>query len=318
MYLEPNAYIKIGSGDKYLEFTSVNRIEITESVKTLGNKAIITLPRNYQKFDDKHILDIINTGDIVEIALGYSSVNTEFNGYIQNIERGTPLIIHVDDEFYPLKRNNLKNTYKSPSLEEVLKFIAPGYSITCPEVTLSSFNINNVSSYRVLMALKEQYGFYTKLNGTSLVCMWPYDMPGNTHTYQFYTTTVKSQNLKYRREEDVKIKIKAISNQRNGQKLTYETGSTGDDASTHTLNFGPLSQSQLVEFAEKEYKRLCFDGYTGSITGFGSPATHAGDTLRIIDPEEPDREGNYLVDEVKIIYDLGQGFERENTLSFKV
>jgi hypothetical protein len=322
MYREPLSRIVIGSGNKFLEFNNVNRVEIIESVKELGNKATITLPRNYRKFENKSILELIKSGDPVKIFLGYDGeLREEFNGYLQFPESNAPLIIHVDDEFYPLKRNNFKKTFPDgTTLREILEYVASGYEIICPDVTLSSFQIPNISTYQVLNTLKDQYGFYTRLNGNVLTCMWPYEIEGDIHTYTFYTPTVKKNDLKYQRTEDVKIKIRAIANQRTGKKLTfnYPPGPDNNEVSIRTLNFGPITQKQLEQVAKKEYERIAFDGYRGNITGFGTPRTHAGDTLKIVDRYEPDREGNYLIDSVKIIYDLNQGFERINTLSFKV
>jgi putative transposon-encoded protein len=320
MYLEPNAKIQIVTKNALLEFNQVNRIVIEESVRDLGNKATITIPRNYQQLDGKNITDILNAGDYVEIWLGYDGgYFKEFTGYITFPEADAPLVLYIDDEFYPLKRNTLKKTFPSGTpLREILNFIAPDYTIDCPDVKLNKFDIPNVSSYRVILAIMEQYGFYTKLKGTVLQCMWPYDMKADIHTYTFYTPTVKKNNLKFQRAEEVKLRVRGISNLRNGTKLKYETGNDEPHTSLRTLNFGPLTQEELNRLTEAEYKRMVFDGFRGNITGFGYPRTHAGDTLKIVDTEVKERSGSYFIEKVKITYDLKTGFERENTLSFKV
>ncbi|MBI9063284.1 MAG: hypothetical protein JEZ14_14985 [Marinilabiliaceae bacterium] len=320
MFYAPNARIQIGTESKYIQFDNVNRIEIVESVKELGDKATIVLPRNYRKLSGKGVLEYLKVGDPVVIELGYDgNYFEEFRGYLGEIESSAPLVLHVDDAFYPLKRNNFTKAWPSITLRDLLAYVAPGYTIACPEVNLGTFQVNNASSYRVIRELQKQYGFYSYVRGNVLTCQFAYDVrgTGNDFTYAFYKN-VKKNNLKYHRAEDVKVRIKAISNLRNGKKLRYEVGSDERSASVRTLNFGPLDMDALKEAASQWYNKLSFDGYTGTITGFSYPRTHAGDTLTIADELEPERAGRYLVEKTVIRYGLTSGYERENTLSFRV
>ncbi|MBS2100711.1 hypothetical protein [Carboxylicivirga linearis] len=322
MYYEPNARITVGN----VVFNNVNQVEITESVKELGDKATVVLPRNYRKLAGKGVLEYIKASDPVTIELGFDGdYFHEFSGFLGEIESSAPLILHVDDSFYPLKRNNFTKAWESITLRHLLEYIAPDYTIVCPDVNLGTFQISGASSYRVLRELQQQYGFYSYIKGTTLHCQFAYDVrgTGNTFTYTLNDSNqlrmnVKKNNLKYHRAEDVKVRIKAISNQRNGKKLKYEVGDESNEASLRTLNFGPLSIDELKEIANKWYNKLSFDGYSGSIIGFAYPRTHAGDTLKIVDDQEPEREGKYLVEKTIIRYGLSSGYERENTLSFKV
>ena len=317
MYLEPCAKMEAGG----LTFTNFNKIVIEESVKELGGKATVTLPRNYAKLNGKSVLDLLKTGDPVTIWLGYDGkLEKEFTGYIREIESEAPLVLHIDDDLYPLKRTNFKKAWKSVTLKELLQFIAPGYEVNCPGVDLGPYQIPNLSAFRVMMDLQNNYNLYTIVRGKSLTCMFPYDFKGsgNFHTYTLYTPTVKKSNLKYKRAEDNKIRVRATSSLRTGSKLKVEIGAKEGEGSVYEIKLPTNSEKDLRAFAENWYKKLCFDGYQGSITGFGAPQTKAGDTLKIVDREEPDRQGNYLIESVTITYDLTVGFERENKLSFKV
>jgi hypothetical protein len=60
-----------------------------------------------------------------------------------------------------------------------------------------------------------------------------------------------------------------------------------------------------------EAKRLRFDGYRGSITGFGLPATEHGDIAEITDPDYPERAGRYSID--KVIKTWGVGGSRRQS-----
>ena len=316
MYKEPNCSAVIGG----LQFLSVNSIIIERSVKQLGDKAVITLPRNYEKLEGKSILDLMKSGDKVSIKLGYDGdLQDEFSGYLQNIESGVPLVLTVDDEFYPLKRNNWCMSWSNISLANLLKYVAPGYEIECPETSLGPFQISNASTFAVLSALQRDYGFYTYIRGNKLFCSWPYKVTGTgqIHEYTLYSYPVKANNLRYSRAEDKKIRVRVTSDQGAGKKVTYETGAKEGDGSLNITNIPGLTQAEAKTYGDNWYKSLAFDGYSGSITGFGTPATQAGDTIKITDADE-DITGSYLIESVRITYDLQKGFERENVISFKV
>jgi hypothetical protein len=322
MYYEPNARIEVGN----VIFNNVNKVEIVESVKELGDKATIVLPRNYKTLAGKGILDYLEVGQKATVYLGYDGDYwAEFSGFLGEIESSAPLVLHVDDSFYPLKRNNFTKAWQQISLRELLQYVAPDYTIVCPDVNLGTFQISGASSYRVIRELQQQYGFYSFIKDGVLNCSFAYDVGG---TFDEFTYTlndsnqlrmnVKKNDLKYHRAEDVKVRIRAISNQRTGVKLKYEVGDDSNEASLRTLNFGPLTMDELKEIATQWYNKLSFDGYSGSITGFAYPRTHAGDTLHIVDDQEPEREGKYLIEKTIIRYGLTSGYERENVLSFKV
>ena len=105
MYLEPCAKMEAGG----LTFTNFNKIVIEESVKELGGKATVTLPRNYAKLNGKSVLELLKTGDPVTIWLGYDGkLEKEFTGYIREIESEAPLVLHIYGDLYPLKRTNFE------------------------------------------------------------------------------------------------------------------------------------------------------------------------------------------------------------------
>lgn len=317
-YYEPNARITVGK----VKFKHVNSVTVTQSVNELGDSAKIVIPRNFKKIKNKSLFDYMKVGDDVIIELGIDGdYKVEFKGFLKEINSDTPVVLHIDDMFYPLKQNNFAKSWDKVSLKEVLNFIIKDYTVEAPDVELGAFQINNVSSYRVIKALKEQYGFTTYIKNSVLKCQFAYDVRGAGKTHEYIigkNTKGKGNNLKYHRAEDVKVRIKAIANKRNGKKEVVEVGSEDKQASFRTLNFGDLNKEKLKEYAEKEYKKIAFDGYSGTIKGFAEPFVVAGDTIKIIDNNEPDREGSYLVEKTIVKYDLKAGFERESTLSFKI
>ena len=185
MYNTLTAEIKIGS----TTFTEINSCEITQSVIELSDQAIVVLPRNYKNKIGKSVLDVLKVGQKVSINLGYNEqLNEEFKGYIREIESDIPIKIHVDDEMYQFKKNNLVKSWKKVSLKEVVETTSNGMKVDCPEVNLGKFIIDNESSYRVFMRLKQNYGLFTYVKDNVLHCGFPYQMKDKsfaTHVYEF-------------------------------------------------------------------------------------------------------------------------------------
>lgn len=296
----------------------ISSAEISNTIEVLGDKATVVIPRRYGNKDGE-LRTFINEGDKVLLELGYNGeLNVEFTGYIREIESGFPMKLHLDDETYLLRKNTLVKSWKSVTLKEVLQFVAPGYETDCHDVNLGKFQIDNQSSLTVLRALKEKYGFYSAIRGKKLICKFKYEIvqAKEVHVYDF-SKNVKKNSLKYRRKEDRKIKIIAVSYSRDGKKIKEEAGDKGDFVNSKTLSFTGKTASELRELALAEYKRVCFDGFEGSVTGFGVPLTKAGDALRLISKREPERNGKYLIESVTVRYGNSY-YERINRLSYKV
>jgi hypothetical protein len=310
---------------------NLNKFEINENILEISNTAKITIPKNYVELKGKSILEQIKVGDRVILDVGYNEeYEREFTGFIREIESDIPLIIHCDDETYPLRQTNFIKSYKDANLKQILTDILQGQSIQfeCPEVRIGKYQIDNASAFAVLQDLMKTYGLYSSLQDGKLKVGLAYDFGEKTkkHIYTLnaspdrpYQANVKKNELKFKRKEDFKIRYKAIANNPNGTKTTVIVGSKEFDASERTLNFaGPMSEAELRQIALDVMKKTVYDGYTGDITGFGLPRTHAGDSLEIRDYLEPERAGVYLIEKVSITYNDSSGFLRKNTLSYKI
>jgi hypothetical protein len=303
---------------------NVSGFEISENILEMSNTAKVTIPKNYAKLKDKAILEQFKVADKVVIACGYdNSFETEFVGYIREIESDVPLIIHCDDETYPLRQTNYIKSYQSATLKQILTDIIPkksGITFDCPDVKIGKYQIDNASGFAVLQDLMQNFGLYSRLQNSVLKVGLAFDFGEKTQSHEYVIgENVKKNELKYKRKEDFKVRYKAVATNPNGKKTTVIVGNKEKDASERTLNFaGPLTEDQLKERALSVMKKAVYDGYTGSITGFGYPRTHAGDTLTIKDKDQPERAGKYLIEKVDIVYDESGGFSRKNTLSYKV
>lgn len=296
----------------------ISSAEVSKTVEMLGNKATVVVPRRYGDSTDK-LKQFISVGDRVRLELGYNDeLNVEFEGYIREIESGFPMKLHLDDETFALRSTSFVKSWKEVKLKELLQYIAPGYEIDCHDAALGKYQIDNASALSVLRDLRQRYGFYSAIRGKKLVCKFKYEIVQSdvVHTYDF-TKNVKKNSLKYRRKEDRKIKINAVSYSRDGKKITETVGSKEEYASVKTLSYLNKTAKELRELALAEYKRVCYDGFEGAVTGFGLPLTNAGDALKIVFPREPEREGKYLIESVTVRYGNAY-YERINKLSYQI
>lgn len=336
MFLTANAEIEIGK----VKINGATNVEFEQSVDTIGATAKITLPRNMRRNDGKSLLDTIRTGDRVTVRLGYNGkLNTEFTGYVAHIGDGTPLVLECDDDWYIFKHAaHITKSYKSVTLKTLLQDLFKGYDIECVDFTFSGgYIIKDVTPFTVVKKIKEEVGFCAKLseNSKRITCFWPFDFDGFAkHTYVFGTRNgtlinqlrdrrlapnIAATGLKFVRKEDRKLQITGKAKQKKGKTITATVGCKDADAEKRTMNFGSdvTSEAELKARIERELSNKSFDGYEGTITGFGTPQTKAGDTLKIVDTENPEREGEYLIKSVKVRFN-NSGFRRENELSYKI
>jgi len=336
MYYTAKAEIQIGK----VKIHGVTQVEVNNSIDTIGGTAKITLPRNWMRSDSKTLLDKIATGDRVTVQLGYNdNLKTEFTGYIAHIGDSTPLVLECDDAWYKYKRaDHITKSFKRVTLKELLQFLFPGYDVQCVDFTFSGgYIIKDVTPYTVVKKIKDEVGFCAKLDedAKTISCFWPYDFQGfKKHTYVFGTRdgtllkdlrdrrlvpNVAANGLKFVSKDDRKLQITGKARQKNGTVITATVGSKDPDAEKRTMNFGSdvKTESELKSRIETELKNKSFDGYEGTITGFGTPQTMPGDVLELIDPERPARNGAYLIKRVKVTFSQS-GFRRENELSYKI
>lgn len=331
LFINMTAQVQLGN----VLLQNINAFEIDENILEMSNTAKITIPRNYGKLNGTPILEQFKAGDKVTIDSGYDGDYVrEFTGYIREIESDIPLIIHCDDETYPLRQTNYIKSYKDATLKQVLTDIIPSsIKFDCPDVRIGKYQIDNASAFAVLQDLMKHYGLYSRLQEGVLKVGLAYEFGEKTDTHIYtinapadnlYLANVKKNDLKFKRKEDFKVRYKAIAH--NGKvkgkakkNTVVVVGNKEKDASERTLNFaGPMTEAELRERANAVMAKTVYDGYTGDITGFGLPRTHAGDALEIRDSLEPDRAGKYLIEKVNIGYSDSSGFSRKNTLSYKI
>ncbi|MDP2723209.1 MAG: hypothetical protein Q8O72_10660 [Bacteroidales bacterium] len=299
---------KINIG-KYV-FNHVNLVTIDSSRANLSDTAVIKLP---QKYAGKYLASEINTGDAVEIYLGYKpEMKLEFTGYVSEVNPNIQVEIKCEDSMYKLKQTKPTPLNYTGDLKGLLTRLVPGSTIEVPDMKLTNFKVDGKGSVAyVLQKLKEGFGLDIYFRGTTLFAGLPLTDSkaiADPHVVYNLEKNVINPQLNFRKEADVKLKVKAISILPNNTRLEVETGDA--DGALRTLHFYNLTTTaELMVQAEQTLKSLKYEGFEGSLMAFGAPYCEHGQIASIVDPRFDSRKGNHYIDRVVVSFGE-QGFRR--------
>ncbi|WP_448529200.1 hypothetical protein [Raineya sp.] len=299
------------------------------SSRTLGDTAKIVLGDigRKQKFRES-----VKVGDKVLLRMGYKGypMRTEFEGYVSEISPNVPFEVECLDEIFMLRREELRSpkgklgmSWKKTTLKEVLQYTTQGYTIEMkdiPDVVLSPFVIEPYANKaQVLKALKEEYGFDVYFRGNKLICGLGYTEIIKEEPIYHLQRNVIETDLVYRKKEDTKIKLKAISIQKDNSKVEVEVGDKEGEQRTWYAE-SPIVEKSKEKIKEKlkilalaQLQKYKYEGYSGKIKTFGVPyATHSM-VAEIRDDMFPERKGKYFIEEVETEVSVSGGFKRTIT-----
>jgi len=299
-------------------FAYAQGIQIESTWQELGDKCTITLPNKavLRKSDTEteavSLERTFKAGMPVKVALGYDGNNVlSFEGYIAQIKPNVQVELICEDEIYQLKRSEKISRSFSGSLFRLLSESFPDVELdkAMPDVRLTNFVVKQATRAELLQQLKEAYGLCAYFRGKRLFVGLPYFNVGKKHIFHFQKNVIDSE-LEYKKEEDIRLKAKAVSFLSNNTKIEVEVGDK--DGEQRTLFFYQVSnKEQLKVFAETELKKLKFEGYRGSFEAFGLPVVAHTDTVAFYDNRYEERAGQaYLVD--KVITKWGVGGYRQS------
>lgn len=318
-YLVMHAVVTIGD----IVIKNINSFQIKEDIEKTSDEAQIVIARNYKQLQDKSILDYIKAGDKVTIQTGYDNdLQTEFTGYVRTApDVDFPITVYCD-ELWVLRQNNHLLNFKDISLRELLIKIAPGYEIQCPDMHMGKIHIPNWSSYKVLAEIKKVWGFFSRINGNILSVGFAYDFHSsftNNHEYIIGNNVRDHKKLKYSTDVDFNVQVNVKVHLPNGKTLTIkkDSGHTGQDAKVQIINCYNKPEKEATDLAKAQLQKLLYNGYSGQIDGFCIPRTHAGDSITIVNPSYPERQGRFLIEKVNIIYNESK-ILRENFITYKL
>lgn len=293
-------------------FKTVNAVEVKRSIHEIGATAKITIPATARLVKEGEPKTTIETakqfkaGDPVSISLGYGTdLQKEFQGYVKRVNFTIPVTVECEDNIYLLKRKDIKHSWKSTTLKEVLQFITSGSGISLsgliPDVAMTNFEINS-NTAAALGIIKTNYGLaaYFDIDGVLYVGLAYVPNLGKVK-YKLRYNTIEDNDLKYRSAEDVKLKAKAINIQKDNTKVEVEVGD--DDGEIRTLFFYDIkSQDQLKKLAEEELQKYKYDGYEGKITTLLQPYALPGMTASIEDVDYQEKSGDYYIEGTHVTF----------------
>ena len=328
MTYETGVHIKIGN----YTFTRCNEVVIEKSTAIVQDTARIKLPLTAvvetkgQPATTIETAQVFKVGDKVEIRLIYKGYydEVEFRGFVKRINPGQPLEIECEDAIYLLRQKNIKKSWESTTLQQVLAEIVSGTAINLagniPGITLKPFGINDVDGAYALQKLVDEFGLRAYINAEGqLWCGLAFTQSEGKVKYNINgdsTNVVKANDLKWRAKEDIKIKVKAINIRKDNTRTEVELGD--EDGGLRTLNFYNISsQAELEKLAKQKLEELKFDGYEGKIETLLIPAAIPGMAAELSDGLFPARSGNYYVESVKTKFGTG-GARREVEMGIKI
>lgn len=307
-------------------FCYAESVQIQSTWQTLGDTCIIKLP-NFKQQLEKHI----QIGDAVKVYLGYNGNNNlEFEGYVSKIGASIPLEIHCEDRVFLLKRHTFEGKlFQNTTLEQVLNELLESFQMQInnplsviqkglADIQLGNIRISKASYAEILQKLKEEYFFVLYFRPEYLYAGLPYLEYDSKKPIQldFSKNVVDTNSLNFRKKEEVKIKVKAVSFLPNNQKITIETGDTDGELRT-VFTRNETNAEKLKIWAEQQLELLKYEGYTGNITTFGVPYLQHTYSIQIIDNRYPERSGIYVIDKIKTNYGV-RGFRREIEIGKKI
>jgi len=299
-----------------------NSAEIYSSFKILTDTATLKIP-NFQDADKVKLEKLIKVGDTVTVKLGYDKeLYTEYEGYVTEIIPGAPLEIKCEDEMWKLKQGQVNKSWRSIKLSDMLHEILPaGSTIECPEIVLSPFKIDRVSVAKALEQLKEEFMLVAYFRDKKLYVGLAYQEKNLGEVNYHFQKNALMQDLTYKRKEDIRVKVKAISMQHNGKSISVEVGdgaieedfkagNKGIDADQVTIHWHNKTKAELNILAKEAINKLKYDGYRGSFIGKGIPRPKHSMVANLMDDKYPERKGSFFIDSIKTTYNDSTGFSR--------
>lgn len=309
-------------------FTYANRIEIKRDVEALTETCRITLPRRL-RLRERDIFAgasrLIKAGDPVTVKCGYGTAETVFTGYVSRVEVDTPVVIECQDAMYLLKKTEVQpRSWKSATVSDVVSYIAPQVGDTSlVDMSLGTFRVTNKptapTAARVLEYICSTYSLRAYFLRGALHVGLAYTTDGaRTYDYFFrprsWSDAIITSSLKYNEAEDVKVRVKAISIQRDNTRLEAEAGDPGGEL--RTVHFQNMTTEELKAAAEAAVDKLKVAGYTGSFTTFGEPVVQKADRVTLHSDDRP--QGLYTVQAVTYTAGVGVGIRQEITIGSKI
>ena len=315
-----------------ISFNFLNEVEINRSWQSLTNTGRMIIPRklNWQQRDIVAGNNpLITRGSKVNIQLGYNNqLNTYFSGYVSQVNIRTPLELQFEDEMWLLKQVVVNFSFRAPTLQDIINEVEkqfkasaifakhnPSVSFKCIDIQMGQLRVKNLTIAKLFEFIRTNYGLQTFIRNGVVYTGLAYYTDQQVKVARQFDWNIITDNLEYRRLDDQKIKVKAISTYPNNTKIEYDTGDL--DGDLRTLNYYNVSEADLKVFANNEIQKLKYEGFFGSFETFGDIYMDHGYAVQLVDKKLPDRNGLYLIKAVKTTFGIN-GFRNNVELDRKI
>jgi hypothetical protein len=348
--LQPVFEIIINNGREEIKFNFVNSFEIEETYENLTQTAKVIIPRKL-KFEGIDLFagqnPLFKRGDSIQINAGYyPRMRKLFTGYISKVHAKIPIELECEDEMWLLKQYEVsypQKTYKQTlgkngkplrkpkvysdkiTLNELLSHILTT-DIKCAnldktnyfqDINLGQFRMSNATPAQALEVLKENYGLYSYFKEGVLYVGFA-NNASTTNEVKLYIEkqVINLNDLEWMDENDIRIKVKAVSIQDDNSKIEVEVGDP--DGEQRTIHKHNMNAADLKEVAEAFLTENKYTGFQGDLVTFGEPYATFGDRVNLVSTKLPEQNGVYLISKVKRTLSVGGGFRQIKTLGEKV
>jgi hypothetical protein len=251
----------------------------------------------------------IKRGDGISVQLGYDGdTPLRFSGYVRRVATGTPVRIECEDGMFLLKTTaTKKKSFRSVTLDalvrEILAETGVRHALVDKNIVLGPYRMTQDTVAKELAELQREFGllaYFRDVDGVqTLYVGYTYPFDGRRTGRFIWGKNIIEDSLEYRRSEDIKLQVKAISILQKGNRRIEET--IGDrDGELRTVYRYNLKKEDLKMFAAAELERFKYSGYQGSITTFGEPMVHKTD-IAYIEGQDGNR-GSYLIKKVETTF----------------
>lgn len=302
---------RITIGNRVLEASA--EFEVSSTWESVGDSATLSLPGLAARLST-----VARPGTPILIEAGYDGQYfKEFEGFVSEVNVSAPFTLTLEDGAYNLKRRAVSNGWKKIMLHDLLRELGVVKIIDAPNILLKPFRLDRTTAYKALELLKENFGLAVYFRGSQLFAGLAYtELVGSPAVNYNLQANVVDTDLTFRRKQDVRLRVSAISVLPNNKRITVEVGEPGGDTTTAHF-FNVESVSELRTMATQFLQKISYEGYRGSITTFGAPYIIHTRTARITDPAYPERAGSFYVDQVRTNASKSGGFRRNLTLGLR-
>lgn len=275
---------------------------------------------NVEGLKGVRIDSFFNIGDFVEIDLGYNgNKDNRFRGYINRIMPGRNLVIECLDEGYKYKFKTIEESkvFKSVKIEDFVTQICPEISVLSVDANIGDWEVDKgVSFMEVLNALKDVFGLNIYFRGELLV-IGVNDATG-TVILDMQQNCIKDESSLESNDISNSNKIvegkSVLDNDGIKEVISIFVNKDGvfeekpNGIITGTIKIPNLTRADLIEVCSKKLEKLEDKPIEGVITTLGEPVCQYGMFAQIIDRENPDIEGYFIIKSVETGINNSDGF----------